>query len=82
MYAVFFSGLDTYYSPVYDTRGNSGDFKVKMIPTGDKSKGQQDPAGQVYVVLSKADGVKTKISDENTISGVGILEVLPVGVRS
>ena len=46
-----------------------------MIPTGDKSKGQQDPAGQVY-------GVKTKISDENTISGVGILEVLPVGVRS
>jgi hypothetical protein len=53
-----------------------------MIPTGDKSKGQQDPAGRVYVVLSKADGVKTKISDENTISGIGILEVLPVGVRS
>jgi hypothetical protein len=34
-------------------------------------------AGQVYVVLSTADGTGTNLAtDENTISGVGILEVL------
>lgn len=31
--------------------------------------------GQVYVVLSTADGTAAKVSDENTIAGVGIVEV-------
>jgi hypothetical protein len=34
------------------------------------------PTGQVYVVLSTANGTGTNLAtDENTISGVGILEV-------
>lgn len=69
VYAVFFSGLDVYYVPTYATQGNSGDFKIQSIPT--------NAVGQVYVVLSTADGVNSKVSDENTISGVGLLEVLP-----
>ncbi|CZR51510.1 related to stress response protein rds1p [Phialocephala subalpina] len=79
VYAVFFSGLDTYYVKVRTTSGNSGDFKIDMIPAG--GNGQLAPTGQVYVVLSTADGTTTKVSDENTISGVGILEVNPVGQR-
>jgi len=73
VYAVLFSGLDTYYIPVYETSGNSGDFKFDKIPAATSTT--LAPAGQVYVVLSTADGVKAKVSDENTISGVGILEV-------
>jgi hypothetical protein len=69
VYAVFFSGLDTYYVKVRTTRGNAGDFKIDTIPKG--------AVGQVYVVLSTADGSEhSKVSDSNTISGVGILEVL------
>lgn len=79
VYAVLFSGLDTYYVKVRTTAGNSGDFKFDKIPTG--AAGQGDPVGQVYVVLSTADGQATKVSDSNTISGVGILEVNPVGWR-
>ena len=42
------------------------------------SAGQLPPTGQVYVVLSTADGMgNNTITDENTISGVGILEVHP-----
>jgi hypothetical protein len=82
VYAVLFSGLDTYYVQVYETRGNGGDFKFDHIPAGDASQGQLAPTGQVYVVLSTADGVANKVSDENTISGVGILEINPVGQRS
>jgi len=33
------------------------------------------PAGQVYVVLSTASGNGNAVSDENTIAGVGILEL-------
>lgn len=34
------------------------------------------PTGQVYVVLSTANGTDTNLAtDENTISGVAILEV-------
>jgi hypothetical protein len=73
VYAVLFSGLDTYYV-------NSGDFKFDHIPAG--AAGQLPPTGQVYVVLSTADGVANKVSDENTISGVGILEINPVGQRT
>jgi len=73
VYAVLFSGLDTYYIPVYESAGNSGDFKFDKIPAATSTV--LAPAGQVYVVLSTADGVKTKVSDENTISGVGIIEV-------
>ncbi|KAL2069180.1 hypothetical protein VTL71DRAFT_15518 [Oculimacula yallundae] len=77
VYAVFFSGLDIYYVETYQTRGNGGDLKVKAIPAGDASKSLLPPTGQVYVVLSTADGVNSKVSDANTISGVGVLEVLP-----
>jgi len=74
VYAVLFSGLDTYYVPVYETAGDSGDFKISKIPAATSTT--LAPAGQVYVVLSTADGVAAKVSDENTISGVGILEVV------
>ncbi len=78
VYAVFFSGLDTYYVPVYVTQGNSGDFKIDHLPGANfATAGELPPTGQVYVVLSTADGVTTKVNDENTISGVGILEVNP-----
>ncbi|KAK1984098.1 ferritin-like domain-containing protein [Colletotrichum cereale] len=63
VYAVFFSGLDTYYSEVAI---NSADY-VASIPEG--------PKGQVYVVLSTANGQDSKVSDENTVAGVGILEI-------
>ena len=43
--------------------------------------GQLPPTGQVYIVLSTADGTDTMVSDENTISGVGIIEVSPPGDR-
>lgn len=80
VYAVFFSGLDTYYVKTYVTQGNSGDLKVASLPGASGS--QLAPTGQVYVVLSTADGVSTKVSDANTISGVGIIEVNPVGDRT
>lgn len=70
IYAVFFSGLDTYY---VETRTTRGDVKIDRIPSvnGDILP----PSGQVYVVLSTADGKAAKVQDSNTISGVGILEV-------
>lgn len=76
VYAVFYSGLDTYYSPVYITQGDK-DYKIDKIPGQNSSKtGQLPPTGQVYVVLSTADGTgKNLATDENTISGVGIIEV-------
>ena len=80
VYAVFFSGLDTYYVKTYVTKGNSGDLKVTSLPGATAT--MLAPTGQVYVVLSTADGVSSKVSDENTISGVGVLEVNPVGQRT
>jgi hypothetical protein len=80
VYAVFFSGLDTYYVKTYVTKGNSGDLKVTSLPGATAT--MLAPTGQVYVVLSTADGVSSKVSDENTISGVGVLEVNPVGRRT
>jgi hypothetical protein len=80
VYAVFFSGLDTYYAKTYVTKGNSGDLKVTSLPGATAT--MLAPIGQVYVVLSTADGVSSKVSDENTISGVGVLEVNPVGQRT
>jgi len=39
--------------------------------------GELPPAGQVYIVLSTADGKgNNKVTDENTLSGVGLLEVM------
>ena len=69
VYAVFFSGLDIYYVKARITSTNK-DYKIDQIPAG--------AVGQVYVVLSTADGVNgNKVRDENTISGVGVLEVQP-----
>ncbi|ROW00311.1 hypothetical protein VMCG_07216 [Cytospora schulzeri] len=74
VYAVFYSGLDTYYVPTI-VQGNN-DVKVLQIPgKGYTTTEQLAPLGQVYVVLSTASGA-TKASDENIISGVGILEVV------
>jgi len=80
VYAVFFSGLDTYYVAVRETGGNGRDFKLDHLPGA--ADGKLAPVGQVYVVLSTADGKTTTIKDDNTISGVGFLEILPVGVRA
>jgi len=74
VYAVFFSGLDTYYVKARITSTNK-DYKIDTIPAGGKD--QLPAVGQVYVVLSTADGVNSKVMDENTISGVGVLEVEP-----
>ena len=53
-------------------------YKIDMLPGANYTMaGQLPPSGQVYVVLSTADGsVNHTASDENTISGVGILEVI------
>jgi len=61
------------------TEGNSEDLKIKAIPDGSGVASGLAPTGQVYVVLSTADGTSYKVSDENTISGVGLIEVNPVG---
>ncbi|ROV97955.1 hypothetical protein VSDG_04851 [Cytospora chrysosperma] len=75
VYAVFYSGLDTYYVPTF-VQGNN-DVKVLSIPgAGYSSPDQLAPLGQVYVVLSTASGTDTMASDENIISGVGIIEVV------
>ena len=76
VFAVLFSGLDKYFVPVYETQGDSGDFKFDELPGAED--GVLPPTGQVYVVLS-TNG--TAVSDANTISGVGILEVSPPGDR-
>lgn len=48
---------------------------IDTLPGADYSMaGQLAPAGQVYVVLSTANGT-VKAKDENIISGVGIFEV-------
>ncbi|KAF9879285.1 hypothetical protein CkaCkLH20_03518 [Colletotrichum karsti] len=64
VYAVFFSGLDIYYEEVVI---NGNDYVATNVPDGCE--------GQVYVVLSTADGVNAKVADENTVAGVGIVEV-------
>jgi hypothetical protein len=80
VFAVLFSGLDKYYVPVYETQGNRGDFKFDKLPGATATT--LLPTGQVYIVLSTADGKgKNVVSDANTISGVGIIEVSPPGNR-
>lgn len=79
VYAVFFSvyfdgQFDDIYVPVYETRGNSGDFKVEHLPTA--------RTGAVNVVLTTADGKTTFKSAENVISTIGLIEVLPSGQRN
>ncbi|KAL1867882.1 hypothetical protein Daus18300_006157 [Diaporthe australafricana] len=74
VYAVFYSGLDTYYSPAV-IASNGKDYQISRIPGGNATAALLPPTGQVYVVLSTADGTKVKAADENTISGVGVLEV-------
>lgn len=90
VYAVFYSGLQTYYAPVTvsgdDVSPLSCNYSIKKlitwqytvtIPGANYSADKQPaPAGQVYVILSTADGSKENpASDDNTISGVGIVEV-------
>jgi hypothetical protein len=81
VYTVLSSGLDKHYVPVYETQGNSGDFKFDMLPGG--GNGVLPPTGQVYVVLSTADGntAKMMVIDENTISGVVIIDISLLGDR-
>lgn len=50
-------------------------YQISSLPSGNATQGLLPPTGQVYVVLSTADGTKVKAADENTISGVGVLEV-------
>ncbi|KAL8671333.1 MAG: hypothetical protein Q9168_004170 [Polycauliona sp. 1 TL-2023] len=68
IYAVFFSGLQKLPVQVRITAGNAGDYKIDRLPAG--------ISGLVYVLLSTS---KTDFKDENTISGVGILEVYKKG---
>ncbi|ROW01398.1 hypothetical protein VPNG_07579 [Cytospora leucostoma] len=73
VYATFYSGLDAYYIPV-EVSGD--DYKVDKIPGADyATPGQLGPVGQVYVVLSTANGTG-RAGDENVISGVAIVEVV------
>ncbi|KAF4975910.1 hypothetical protein FZEAL_7383 [Fusarium zealandicum] len=74
IYAVFYSGLQSYYVPVT----MAGDDYTVIIPgTNYAAKGQPAPAGQVYITLTTADGSeKAKASDENTIAGVVVIEVV------
>ncbi|CAN8105513.1 unnamed protein product [Discula destructiva] len=73
VYAVFYSGLDTYYSEV-DVKGK--DYVLDAIP-GAIDDGLP-PSGQVFVVLSTADGETAKVSDENVVAGVGSIEIVLV----
>jgi hypothetical protein len=102
VYAVLYSGLDTYYVPVTVAQGgkdvscdeihtfmsllcclnpkNQADlatlqYQIASLPAGNAAQALLPPSGQVYVVLSTADGTKVKAADENTISGVGVLEI-------
>ncbi|CRK16097.1 hypothetical protein BN1723_002270 [Verticillium longisporum] len=68
--AVFYSGLDTYYGCL---SRNGNDYVLHYIPQG--KDGKAGPAGQVYVILSTADGNTVQAADENTVAGVGILEL-------
>ncbi|KUI57883.1 Protein rds1 [Cytospora mali] len=73
VYAVFYSGLDTYYVPA---AANGDDFTIDKIPGANYTTASElAPLGQVYVVLSTANGT-VKAKDENIISGVGIVEVV------
>lgn len=86
VFAVFYSGLQTYYVPVtvdgadvssvqtlkYAKVANSSQY-FATIPGA--SEAQPAPAGQVYITLSTADGVATKAGDDNTVAGVAIIEI-------
>lgn len=92
VYAVFYSGLEVYYVAAEVSGDDvslplKSILKIElcltdsqytaMIPGANYAKdGQAAPAGQVYVVLSTADGKDVMSSDETTVSGVGILEVM------
>ncbi|KAH8593013.1 peptidase S8/S53 domain-containing protein [Bisporella sp. PMI_857] len=61
------------YVPVYETQGNSGDFKFDNLP--------ENPIGEVTIVLTTANGKDSVMTLENSISTVGVITVLPVGQR-
>ena len=50
-------------------------YQITALPADNATQALLPPSGQVYVVLSTADGTKVKAADENTISGVGVLEI-------
>ncbi|KAF6841133.1 ferritin-like protein [Colletotrichum plurivorum] len=64
VYAVFFSGLDPIYA---EATADGDDYVVDEIP--------EEAQGQVYVVLSTANGKDAQVSDATTIAGVAIIEV-------
>lgn len=61
--------------PRNDADSTTLQYQIKSLPAGNTTQGLLPPSGQVYVVLSTADGTKMKAADENTISGVGVLEI-------
>jgi len=74
IYAVFYSGLNTYYV-LTTPQGND----LEAAIPGANDAQTLAPQGQVYVVLSTASGVGgSEVGDENTVSGVGVIEVGPV----
>lgn len=75
VYAVLFSGLDIYYVPA---TVSDNDYTISIVG-GNTTVGQLAPAGQTYIVLSTADGTTAKVSDENVVSGVAIVEVTTSG---
>lgn len=52
---------------------NAADFKLDKLP--------DYPTGEVTIYLTTADGNNTKIADENIISTLGFVTILPVGQR-
>ncbi|KAF7546680.1 hypothetical protein G7046_g9236 [Stylonectria norvegica] len=71
--AVFYSGSNVYYVPVEV----QGDDFMAIIPGANYSMTPElAPSGQVYIVLSTADGKDVMASDENTIAGVAVIEVV------
>lgn len=55
---------------------NELQYEIDSVPGADYGMaGTLPPSGQVYIVLSTADGNMTKVADENVISGVGVIEV-------
>ncbi|KAF4594740.1 ferritin-like protein [Ophiocordyceps camponoti-floridani] len=73
IFAVLYSGQQTYYVPATPTGPTT--YRIRMPGDNFAYAGEPAPAGQVYAILSTADGKGSKASDDNTLAGVAILEV-------